>query len=290
MPVRDATFKSAVLIEALPFLKQFHHQYVVVKLGGTPIEDAAVLDSLLTDLVWLEQVGVRPILVHGGGSKVTSAMAEAGLEPKFNNGRRITDRATMDIAFKAFSELNMHLVNRITELGGVAIGLVPPRHEVVKGVQTDEALGLVGAPTGVDTRRIIRYASRGIIPVLPPVSISPDGEVLNTNADDLALAVAKALRVEKLVFCSTVPGVCRDPEDPSTRISSLTPETVPPLIKDGTISGGMIPKIENCLAALDADVHKIHIVDAGMQHALLLEIFTKEGIGTQIWKGEDHVG
>jgi len=285
MDLQNATMKAAVLIEALPYLKQFHEQHVVIKLGGTPIEDEQVLDSLLTDLVWLEQVGVRPILVHGGGSSINRAMSEAGIEPRFHGGRRITDPATMQIVEQEVERLNRHLVNRLIELDGVAIGLTPQRHPIVGGQVLDPELGLVGTPGEVDAVRILRYASRGLIPVIPPLSIDTEGRVLNTNADDIALAIAAAMRAEKLVFCSTVPGVLADPADPTTRISTLTRELVQRYIADGTIQGGMIPKVESCLAALDRGVHKIHIIDAAVAHGLLLEIFTREGIGTEICNG-----
>ena len=203
--LEQATLKAQTLIEALPYLKQFHHQIVVVKLGGTPIEDPEVLDRLLTDLVWLEQVGVSPVLVHGGGSRISKAMSEAGIEPVFHEGRRVTDPAAMEIVAREVNALNNHLVNRLISLDGAAIGLMPERHQVVRGEVSNPALGLVGMPTGVDAKRVLRYASRGLIPVIPPLSYTEDGTVLNTNADDIALAIATHMRAEKLVFCSTVP-------------------------------------------------------------------------------------
>ena len=279
--VDEATRKAKVLLEALPFLKRFHHQYMVVKLGGEAIEKPEVLDSLLTDLVWLEQVGVRPILVHGGGKSITRAMEQAGLKPAFVNGRRVTDAATIEIMKREVERLNEHLHDRLFDLGGAAIQLCPP-HLVVRGEILDPALGFVGQPIGLDRERLVRYATRGLIPVVPPLSITSDGQVLNTNADDIALAVATGLSAEKLVFCSNVPGVLTDPKDPSTRISSLTDSMVRDLIARGAIRDGMIPKVESCISALNAGVQKIHIVDAGMPHALLLEIFTAEGIGTEL--------
>jgi acetylglutamate kinase len=279
--VDEATRKAKVLIEALPFLKRFHHQYMVVKLGGEAIEQPAVLDSLLTDLVWLEQVGVRPILVHGGGKSFTRAMEQAGLKPQFVQGRRVTDAAAMAIAEREFDKLNEHLHDRIFALGGAAIQLSTP-HLAVHGRVLDPALGLVGQPIEVDRERVVRYATRGLIPVIPPLSLTVDGQVLNTNADDIALAVAVSLGAEKLVFCSNVPGVLTNPKDPATRISSLTDREVRDLVSRGVIQGGMIPKVESCIGALESGVRKIHIVDAGMPHALLLEIFTAEGIGTEL--------
>jgi len=280
--VDEATRKAEVLIEALPFIKRFHHRTMVVKLGGEPIEQAAVLDSLLTDLVWFEQVGVRPILVHGGGKSISRAMEAAGLKPVFHQGRRVTDAQTMAIMFSEVERLNQHIVTRIFELGGAAIGLCPPRQPGVSGRILDPALGLVGTPTGIDRERMTRFSTRGLIPVVPPLSVDEHGRIFNTNADDIALAVATGMGAEKLMFCSNVPGVCTDPKDPSTLISSLTDVQVRRLIADGTIQGGMIPKVESCMAALRNGVGKIHIVDAGRPHALLLEIFTAQGIGTEL--------
>ena len=281
MVVDDATRKAKVLIEALPFLKRFHNQFMVVKLGGEPIENPAVLDSLLTDLVWLEQVGVHPILVHGGGKSISRAMEQAGLKPVFHQGRRVTDAATVAIVEREVDRLNEQIHDRIFALGGAAIQLSTP-HLAVQGEILDPALGFVGRPTGIDRERLVRYATRGLIPVVPPLSVMPDGQILNTNADDIALAVASGLGAAKLVFLSNVPGVLTNPKDPSTRISSLTDREVRRLISEKVITDGMIPKVESCIAALEAGVGKIHIIEASMPHALLLEIFTAEGIGTEL--------
>ncbi len=280
--VDEATRKASVLIEALPYLKRFHEAVVVVKVGGEPIEDPAVLDRLLTDLVFLEQVGVSPVLVHGGGKSISRAMEAAGLTPVFSNGRRVTDAAAMAIVAREVEKLNAHLVNRIFALGGAAIGMCPPRHAPVSGEIMDPALGLVGQPTSVDKERLARYATRGLIPVVPPLSVTADGQALNTNADDIALAVATAMDAEKLVFMSSVPGVLTDPKDPSTLISSLSAPEVRDLVARKVISGGMIPKVESCIGALEKGVGKIHILGAAQAHALLLEIFTAEGIGTEL--------
>jgi acetylglutamate kinase len=280
--VDEATRKASVLIEALPYLKRFHEAVVVVKVGGEPIEDPAVLDRLLTDLVFLEQVGVSPVLVHGGGKSISRAMEAAGLTPVFSNGRRVTDAAAMAIVAREVEKLNAHLVNRIFALGGAAIGMCPPRHAPVSGEIMDPALGLVGQPTTVDKERLARYATRGLIPVVPPLSVTAEGQALNTNADDIALAVATAMDAEKLVFMSSVPGVLTDPKDPSTLISSLSAPEVRDLVARKVISGGMIPKVESCIGALEKGVGKIHILGAAQAHALLLEIFTAEGIGTEL--------
>ena len=280
--VDEATRKASVLIEALPYLKRFHEAVVVVKVGGEPIEDPAVLDRLLTDLVFLEQVGVSPVLVHGGGKSISRAMEAAGLTPVFSNGRRVTDAAAMAIVAREVEKLNAHLVHRIFALGGAAIGMCPPRHAPVSGEIMDPALGLVGQPTVVDKERLARYATRGLIPVVPPLSVTADGQVLNTNADDIALAVATAMDAEKLVFMSSVPGVLTDPKDPTTLLSSLSAAEVRDLVARQVISGGMIPKVESCIAALEKGVGKIHILGAAQAHALLLEIFTAEGIGTEL--------
>lgn len=281
--VEAATRKAEVLIEALPFLKRFHHQITVVKVGGEALEDPQALDSLLTDLVFLEQVGVRPILVHGGGKSITRAMEDAGLQARFHQGRRITDEAALAIVVREVERLNRLVRDRIFDLGGAAVGLVPSRNFcMVAGEQLDPDLGLVGKPVHVDRTRITSLTSRGIIPVVPPLSASAEGQVYNTNADDIALAVASAMKAAKLMFLSSVPGVLRDPKDPASRIASLKPGEVRRLVREGVVTGGMIPKVESCLAALESGVGKIHIVHAAAPHALLLEIFTPEGVGTEL--------
>ena len=283
MAVADAMHKAQVLIEALPFIKAFHNAVVIVKIGGEAIEDDVVLNALLTDVVFLEQVGMRPIVVHGGGASITRAMERAGLTPQWHQGRRVTDPATMEIVATEVERLNLTLVDRLFAGGGAAVGMVPSRHFCcVRGGVRDAALGLVGEPRSIDRLRLTTFTSRGLIPVIPPLSQDPDGRILNTNADDIALAVATGMHAAKLVFASNVPGVLRDPADHDSRIPSLTPAAVRELIDNGSIGGGMIPKVESCLAALAAGVGKIHIVAAATAHALLLEIFTAEGIGTEL--------
>jgi acetylglutamate kinase len=282
LSTEDATRKAAVLIEALPYLKRFHQQVVVVKLGGEPIEDPECLDSLLTDLVFLEQVGVAPVLVHGGGKSISRAMDEAGLKPVFHKGRRVTDEATMQIVARESERLNLHIVDRIFSLGGAAICMVPPRQVAVRSRLADPEYGLVGLPVSADRECIMRYVSRGLIPVLPPLTVGPAGQILNTNADDIALMVASGLNALKLVFMSSVPGVMTDPKNPATLISSLTDREAHDLFSKGVIKDGMIPKLESCLSALRDGVQKIHIVGAAVPHALLLEIFTDKGIGTEL--------
>ena len=188
-------------------------------------------------------------------------MTQAGIEPQWHGGRRVTDAATMGIVLQEISRLNLQLVNQLFDLGGAAVGLMPQRHPVVHGAIKDAELGLVGQPERVDADRIHRYGSRGLIPVIPPLSLSTttEGQILNTNADDIALAIAAALDATKLVFGSSIPGVLRDPNDPSSRIASLTPSRVRELAAEGVITGGMIPKLESCLGALDQGVDKIHI-------------------------------
>jgi acetylglutamate kinase len=280
--IEDATRKAKVLIEALPFLKSFHSQIMVVKLGGDAIEDPQVLDALLTDLVWLEQVGVCPVLVHGGGKSISRAMSEAGITPVFHQGRRYTDERSITIVAREVERLNQHLVSRIFALGGTALGLCPPRQALVRGEILDPALGLVGRPLAIERELLTRCTSRGVIPVIPPLTIDASGRILNTNADDVSLAVASGISAEKLFFLSSAQGILADAKDPASLLSSLDEHELRRLITQGVITDGMIPKAESCIAALHAGVRKIHIVGAAMPHALLLEIFTDEGIGTEL--------
>jgi acetylglutamate kinase len=287
----EAIRKADVLIEALGYIRKFHGRFTVIKLGGSVMEDAGSLQALLQDIVFMQTVGMRPVVVHGGGKAITAAMARSGREPVFVQGRRYTDDATLEIVARVLAEeVNADIVRHIGKFGGRATGLhhkstpcLFGRRLMLKGDDGAEIdLGRVGEVTEVDAAQIENFCLVGVVPVLPSLAEDDDGGLLNVNADTAAAAVATALRAEKLVFLTDTPGILRDKSDPDSLLTALTPDDCRALIRDGVIASGMIPKVEACLASLEAGVRKIHIIDGRVRHSLLLEIFTERGIGTEI--------
>lgn len=295
----EAIQKADVLIEAMGWIRRFRDSVTVIKLGGSLLEDGEALRHLLIDIVFMETVGMKPIVVHGGGKKISEAMSDAGLEPRFVQGRRYTDDATLQIAERVLGgEVNELLAQKIEDYGGRAMPLNTTgetNNNVLFGERITLAgedgaaldLGHVGQVTRVDHDTIDNLCFAGQVPVIPCLCESEeevDGrrQLLNVNADTAAMAVAEALGAEKLVFLSDVEGVLRDKDDADSRIDTLTPATSRELIASGAIAGGMIPKVEACLQTLDRGVGKVHIIDGRLRHSLLLEIYTNEGVGTQI--------
>lgn len=289
--MEEAIRKARVLVEALSWIQRFKGRYVVVKLGGSTLDDVAAVNSLLTDVVFMATVGMRPVIVHGGGKAISSAMTAAGIEPRFVAGRRYTDRQTLQIAAHVLiDEICQSIVDRINHNGARSTGLhfgtenvLTAQKLALKDAQgADVDLGHVGFVTRVDVDTIVRVCSTGTIPVVPSIALSEFGHRLNVNADTAAAAVARALSAEKLIFLSDIPGILTDLKDPSSRLSHVTAAQVRALIADGTIAGGMVPKVEAALDSLTAGVHKVHIVDASMPHSVLLEIYSDTGVGTEI--------
>ncbi|GBD36929.1 Acetylglutamate kinase [bacterium HR36] len=289
--MKEAIEKAEVLIEALSYIRQFRDRITVIKLGGSAMEDTEALQATLQDVVFMETVGMRPVLVHGGGKAIDQAMARAGLQPQKIQGRRITDEATLQIVVQVLrDEINTDIVQRMQRLGGRAIGLHTGSMRALYGeklfleTQTGEKLdlGRVGRVTRVDTDLIRNVCAAGVVPVIPSLAVGQDGAWLNVNADTAAAAVAAHLRAEKLVFLTDTPGLLRDRRDPNSLISSLTASQCRQLIQERVIEEGMIPKVEGCLEALAAGVRKTHIIDGRIRHSLLLEIYTDQGIGTEI--------
>lgn len=288
--VEEAIRKADVLIEALGYIRQFRHRIIVIKLGGAAIEHESTLNATLQDVVFMETVGLRPILVHGGGKAISEAMKSAGLQPRFVQGRRYTDEETLSIVRDVLVDrINADIVSRIESLGGWAMGLHPGFANPLtgerlfleeNGEQLD--LGRVGRVTSVDEDRLTKVCHAGIVPVLPSLAVDEEGGMLNVNADTAAASVAELLKAEKLIFVSDTPGILRDQEDPASLISSLTASECGDLARDGVIDGGMIPKVDACLQSLRAGVRKTHMVDGRIRHSLLLEIYTDRGVGTEI--------
>jgi acetylglutamate kinase len=289
--LEEAMQKADVLIEALGWIRQFRGKATVIKLGGSVLEDERAMVHLLLDVVFMETVGMQPVVVHGGGAAISRAMTDAGLEPKFVQGRRYTDESTLAIVEKVLAgEVNEYLARRIEELGGRAKPLnfrtgnvlFGERMALPDGNGKPVDLGYVGTVTRVDRAAIEELWQAGVVPVIPSMCITEDGQKLNVNADTAATAVAQALQAEKLVYLSDVNGVRRDKQDPASLIHSLTATEAKALIGNGSIDAGMIPKVQACLETLERGVHKIHIIDGRLRHSLLLEVYTSKGVGTQI--------
>ena len=289
--MEEAIRKAGVLIEALSWIQKFKGRYVVVKLGGSTLDQPDAVNSLLTDIVFMASVGMKPVLVHGGGKAISAAMATAGIEARFVEGRRFTDSQTLKIASKTLVEdISSGIVEALRSRGATATGLHYQSENVLiaeplklkddAGAEVD--MGHVGQVTAIDQELLVRICSTGTIPVIPSIALDQEGHRLNVNADTAAAAVARELNVEKLIFLSDIPGILTDVKDPSSRLSHVIVGEVRQLISVGTISGGMVPKVEAALDALDAGVRKVHIVDASMSHSVLLEIYSDTGVGTEI--------
>lgn len=292
-PFQQQIEKAAVLVEALPYLQQFRGHTFLIKVGGSAMDDPELVKRLLRDVVFMEVAGINPVLVHGGGKAISAAMKSAGLDAEFIGGLRVTSDEAMDLVERTLSrEINPGLVNGIETFGGRALG-VPGNEafigERISGWSQDEnrevSLGRVGRVVGFELSKIHAAISTEIVPVVSPIA-SEKGTLLslNVNADLAASALAAELKATKLVYLSDVLGLMKDPKDESTLIHSLKADEVEGLIANGTISGGMIPKVRSSVEALHAGVGKVHMIDGRIPHSLLLEIFTTEGIGTEIVK------
>ncbi len=282
--------KAAVLIEALPYIQSFRGKVVVVKYGGSTIGGNSAGDTVLKDLVFMEIVGMKPVIVHGGGPAINRRLEEQGVETQRVNGLRITDAETMKVVEETlFGEVNAGLVEEINQLGGHAVGLSAKEADVMHVRQhlasTPEGpvdIGFVGDVEHIDARPVTDLIDAGLIPVIAPIGRGPQGESYNVNADTAAGEIAAALRSEKLVFLTDVKGIMRDPAVENSLLSTVHVKEVDDLVADGIIDGGMIPKVEACVKAVKGGVRKTHVIDGRVSHSMLLEFFTDEGIGTQI--------
>jgi acetylglutamate kinase len=278
-----AQAKAAVLTEALPYIQDFNGSIVLVKVGGRVMEIDENLDSLMNDIAFMRAVGVKVVIVHGGGKAISKAIKASGHEPKFVDGLRVTDEVTMEIVRKTLNNVvNPDLVTRLCNRGANAKPLHGNWLFTARKI-TNPDRGYVGEVTRVSARSVIEMLDAGIIPVVTPLGTGEDdAHLYNINADYAAAALAKELKARKFALVSDVPGLLRDPDDPTTLLSTLRLSEIAILKADGTISGGMLPKIESCEDAIRQGVKKVHLVDGRMAHSLLLEIFTREGVGTEI--------
>jgi acetylglutamate kinase len=281
--MQDLISKADVLLEALPYIQRFRSSTFVVKYGGSFMDspDEQVRSGVAADIVFLEAVGINPVVVHGGGKAITKAMEKAGIEAKFVNGMRVTDAATMQVVEDVlFNITNREIVEMIQKLGGRARSF--NGRDVFRCRQLDPALGYVGEITDVLVEQIRKCLRGSVTPVISPIGLGEDGQAYNINADVAAAKLAVAIGARRLVFMSDVPGLLRDPRNPATLISHLEIKDVPALKASGVVDKGMIPKVDSAVAAVQAGVHRVHFVDGRVPHSVLLEIFTDRGVGTEV--------
>ncbi|MCR5388548.1 MAG: acetylglutamate kinase [Lachnospiraceae bacterium] len=289
--MQETLYKAQVLIEALPYIQRFNRKIIVIKYGGSAMIDEELKQSVIEDCVLLKLVGFKPIIVHGGGKEISRWVEKSGMEAKFINGLRVTDEPTMEIAEMVLNRVNKSLVSKVQKLGVSAIGVTGKDGgllEVDKKLSNGEDIGFVGQVKEVNPKVLMDLLEKDFLPIVAPVGMDDNYDTYNINADDAAVAIAKALHAEKLAFLSDVEGVYLDYNDKSSLISELTCTDARKLIEAGNIGGGMLPKINDCIDAVENGVKRVHIMDGRLAHCLLLEIFTNKGIGTAIMADEDE--
>ncbi|MGN1047563.1 MAG: acetylglutamate kinase [Eubacteriales bacterium] len=273
--------RATILVHALPYIQKYNGKIVVIKYGGNAMTSEKLKDSVVRDIVLLSLIGVKPVLVHGGGPEITQMLSAVGKETKFVDGLRVTDKETVDIAQMVLAgKINKSLVNLIECSGGKSIGLSGLDGHMIKAEIKDERLGYVGKITDINPEPILDVLEKGYIPVVSTLGCDDDGNVYNINADTAAAKIAGALRAESLISLTDTSGILRDKNDPQTLISHITVEETKELIESGVISDGMIPKVECCTTAIKCGVKKVFIIDGRIPHSILIETLTDEGIGT----------
>ena len=283
--MEEVLAKAEVLIEALPYIQHFNRKIIVVKYGGSAMVDEKLKHQVIQDVTLLKLVGFKPIIVHGGGTEISRWVEKVGMEPVFVNGLRKTDEDTMEIAEMVLNKVNKSLVKLVQELGVNAVGISGKDGgllKVEKKYSNGQDIGFVGEITEVNPKILFDLLEKDFLPIICPVGMDDEFNSYNINADDAACAIARAVNAEKLAFLTDIEGVYKDPQDKSTLISELTVSDAKSLIGDGYIGGGMLPKLNNCIDAIENGVSRVHILDGRIAHCLLLEIFTNKGIGTAI--------
>lgn len=282
--------KAEVLIEALPYIQRFNRKIIVVKYGGSAMVDEELKEQVIKDVTLLKLVGFKPIIVHGGGKEISKWVGKVGMEPHFVNGLRVTDEATMELAEMVLGKVNKSLVQLVESLGVRAIGISGKDGRLLsvdKKYADGEDIGFVGEVKKVNAEILYDLLEKDFLPIICPIGLDDDYNTYNINADDAACAIAKAMQAEKLAFLTDIEGVYKDPADPKSLISELKVSAAHELMEDGFIGGGMLPKLNNCIDAIEHGVSKVHILDGRIPHCVLLEIFTNKGIGTAILKDSD---
>lgn len=280
--------KAQILVEALGYMQKYEGDIVVIKYGGSAMTNEIIKQSVLKDIAVLKSVGLKPIIVHGGGKDINNMLNRVQIQSQFKNGLRVTDASTLEIAEMVLSgKINKGLVTHLERIGTHAVGLSGKDGNMItveKIMPQGEDIGFVGKITAVDSSLIHILLDQGYTPVISTIGLDKKYHAYNINADDVATAIARAMKASKLVFLTDIEGVLKNPEDPNTLISKIDTESAQELFASGVISGGMIPKLKNCLEAVQNDVRRVHILDGRLEHSLLIEIFTKKGVGTMIKK------
>ena len=283
--------KAEVLIEALPYIQRFNRKIIVVKYGGSAMVDETLKERVIQDVTLLKLVGFKPIIVHGGGKEISKWVGKVGMEPEFVNGLRVTDEATMELAEMVLGKVNKSLVQLVESLGVRAIGISGKDGKLLtveKKYADGEDVGFVGDIKKVNGDILYDLLEKDFLPIVCPVGLDDEYQTYNINADDAACAIARAMKAEKLAFLTDIEGVYKDPDDPETLISELRVSEAEELMEQGYIGGGMLPKLQNCIDAIENGVSRVHILDGRIPHCLLLEIFTNKGIGTAILNDEEE--
>ena len=283
--------KAEVLIEALPYIQRFNRKIIVVKYGGSAMVDEALKRRVIQDVVLLKLVGFKPIIVHGGGKEISKWVGKVGMEPHFINGLRVTDEATMEIAEMVLNRVNKSLVQLVNELGVKAVGISGKDGMLLqceKKYSKGQDIGFVGEVREVNPKIIYDLLEKDFLPIICPVGFDEHFQSYNINADDAACAVAKAVKAEKLAFLTDVEGLYRDFEDKDSLISEMDVNEAQAFVDSGSLGGGMLPKLQNCIDAIRDGVSRVHILDGRIPHCLLLEIFTNKGIGTAILNSREE--
>ena len=282
-PPIDPALKAAVLAEALPYIKEFSGRTIVIKYGGNAMTDPTLVDLFASDVVLMRLVGMNPVVVHGGGPQISELMRRLGKEPVFVDGLRVTDAETVDIVRMALvGKVNRDVVSAINRHGPYAVGLSGEDARLISVVQRDPALGFVGDVDRINGSVLERQIREEFIPVVATIGVDDTGQAYNVNADSVAGAIAQSLRAEKLVYLTNVPGLYRDLGDEESLISQISAAELRSMLDDGSLSAGMVPKIASCVSALAAGVGRAHLLDGRIPHALLLECFTRQGVGTMV--------
>ena len=280
--------KAQVLVDALSYIQKFHGDIVVIKYGGSAMTNEVIKHSVLKDIAVLKSVGIKPVIVHGGGNDINGWLKKVDIKSEFKNGLRVTDKETLEVAEMVLSgKINKGLVQHMERIGTHAVGLSGKDGNMItvkKAMSKGDDIGYVGEIINVDVTLLETLLEKDYTPIISTVGLDSKYNAFNINADDVATGVARALKASKLVFLTDIEGVLRNPSDPSTRISVINTESAAELFEQGIITGGMIPKLKNCLEAVQEDVKKVHILDGRLEHSLLIEIFTTSGVGTEIKK------